>query len=142
MKLWRHIANLIVWQTALDLAQAVYRVTSGFPKSEPYGLTSQIKQAAISISANIAEGHDRESTQEFLNHLSFALGSLAELETLLVLAARLQYLTNDTCGRYETDFHSIGKTSQKFFVNASAAERKRHDRYSLSSVLRPPFSAL
>ena len=75
----------------MDVVEAVYRVSSGFPKSEVYGLTVQLRRAAVSVPSNIAEGHTRASTREYLNHLSIAQASLAEVETQLELAARLKY---------------------------------------------------
>jgi len=85
--------DLHVWQKGLDLAQEIYQLTSRFPKSELYGLTNQMQRAAVSIAANIAEGYSRESTKDYLRHVSIALGSLAELETFLTLAERLSYCT-------------------------------------------------
>src|SRR5438874_2185875 len=87
--------DLIVWQKSLELAHAIYAATARFPKAELYALTSQIQRSAVSIPANIAEGHDRESTKEYLHHLSFSLGSLAELKTLLTLANRLNYVPQE-----------------------------------------------
>jgi four helix bundle protein len=83
--------QLKVWQLGVELAKSVYRLSQKFPKHELYGLTSQIRRAAVSIAANIAEGHARDSTKEFLHHISIALGSLAEIETMLVLAENLEY---------------------------------------------------
>src|SRR5215469_3957711 len=85
-----HFRELHVWQRGMDLVVAVYRVSAAFPKSELYGLTGQIRRAAVSIPSNIAEGHSRASTKEYLNHLSIAQASLAELETQLEIATRLQ----------------------------------------------------
>jgi four helix bundle protein len=85
-----HFRDLHVWQRGMDLVEAVYRVSAAFPKSELYGLTGQIRRAAVSIPSNIAEGHTRESTKEYLNHVSMAQGSLAEVETQLELAVRLK----------------------------------------------------
>jgi four helix bundle protein len=75
----------------MDVVEAVYRVSCAFPKSEVYGLTGQLRRAAVSVPSNIAEGHTRASTKEYLNHLSIAQASLAEVETQLELAARLKY---------------------------------------------------
>jgi four helix bundle protein len=85
--------DLEVWQIGLDLVETVYRLTAHFPKSELFGLTAQMRRAAVSIPSNIAEGQARSSSKEFLHFLSYALGSLAELETQLELAVRLQYPT-------------------------------------------------
>jgi four helix bundle protein len=84
-----------VWQRAVELAVERYRVTQGFPKHETYGLSAQLQRAAVSVSANIAEGRSRKYTREFLHHLSIAYGSLAELETHLEIARRLCYLPNE-----------------------------------------------
>jgi four helix bundle protein len=81
--------QLVVWQKAMDLAVMCYSVTNQFPRSELFGLTSQIRRAAASVPANIAEGHSRAHTKEFRNHLSIARGSLAELETHLMLGQRV-----------------------------------------------------
>ena len=84
--------DLQVWQKAIDLVVECYRRTRGFPENERYGLTSQLQRAAVSIPANIAEGHGRGSTKSFINFLWIANGSLKELDTHLTLALRLQYV--------------------------------------------------
>jgi len=83
--------DLIVWQKAMDLAEDVYRITSGFPREEVYRLTSQLTRAAISVPANIAEGHARGTRRDYANFLAIAKGSLMETETFLMLAERLGY---------------------------------------------------
>ena len=83
--------QLKVWQLGIQMAQSVYALSQGFPKHELYGLTSQMRRAAVSVPANIAEGHARDSTKEFLHHISIALGSLAEVETMLTIAQNLGY---------------------------------------------------
>jgi four helix bundle protein len=84
--------ELIVWQKAMDLVVAVYKLTKAFPKAEIYGLASQIQRAAVSVPSNIAEGHGLKQTQAYGRHLAIASGSLAELETQLEIAGRLGYL--------------------------------------------------
>jgi four helix bundle protein len=79
--------DLIAWQRAMDLGCAVYHLTSGFPRDEMYGLTRQLREAAVSVVFNIAEGQAR-GTREFRHFLTIALGSLQELETQTVLAQR------------------------------------------------------
>jgi four helix bundle protein len=81
--------ELEVWQFGMDLAEACYKATRAFPREELFGMTSQIRRAAASIPANIAEGQGRQHTKEFLNHLSIARGSLMELETHLLLSQRI-----------------------------------------------------
>ncbi len=87
--------DLEVWKAAVDLATRTYRATRAFPSDERFGLTSQMRRAATSVAANIAEGHARNGTREFLHFLSIALGSLAELETECEIAMR--------CGLFESE---------------------------------------
>ena len=84
----RSYRDLVVWQRAMELAQAVYELTGTWPREEIYGLTSQVRRAAVSVPSNIAEGQGRASTKEFLNYLSIAYGSLMECETQALLAER------------------------------------------------------
>jgi len=91
----KNYRDLEVWQQAMDLVVLCYQITRGFPKSEIYGLASQIQRAAVSIPANIAEGRHRRHSKEFLQHLSIAYGSLAELETHIQIAERLNYIPED-----------------------------------------------
>jgi four helix bundle protein len=86
---------LIVWQKAMDLAPEVYKLLKRLPRDELYALADQIRRAAISILANIAEGQARHHPGEFVQHLSIARGNLAELDTLLLLAERLDYLKEE-----------------------------------------------
>jgi four helix bundle protein len=84
--------DLEVWQLAMKLAELCYEQTAHFPARETYGLVSQIRRAAVSVASNIAEGHSRRTLQAYLNHLSIALGSQAELETQIELSRRLNLL--------------------------------------------------
>ncbi len=84
--------ELIAWQKAIDLTQAIYAATAQLPREEIYGLSLQLRRSAVSIPSNIAEGQGRRSTTEFLHYLSIAHGSLRELETQVVIAGRLEYL--------------------------------------------------
>jgi len=90
----RDFRNLLAWQKADDLVVGVYKVTAGFPTDERYGLTSQIRRAAGSIAANIAEGSGRQLLKDFVHFLYLARGSLAEVEYYIHLAQRLDYLTS------------------------------------------------
>ena len=81
--------ELEVWKKSIDLAEMVYRTSAEFPVEERFGMTSQVRRAATSIPANIAEGAERHGPREFLQFLSIASGSLAETETFLILALRL-----------------------------------------------------
>ena len=101
--------DLRVWQAGMDLVVQVYRLTQGFPTHELYGLTSQMRRAAVSIPSNIAEGHTRESSKEYLHHLSMAQGSLAELETQIEIAGRLTYIPSDQVAQSLTEVASLGR---------------------------------
>ena len=85
--------DLRVWQLGMDLVEQIYLLTYDFPAHEVYSLTSQMRRAAVSIPSNIAEGHTREHTAEYLHFLSLAQSSLAELQTQIEIAGRLKYLT-------------------------------------------------
>jgi len=87
--------QLKVWQLGMELAKEVYLLTEKFPKREIYGLSSQVQRAAVSVPSNLAEGHTRESTKEFLRYIAIAQGSLAETETHLLLAESLGYAKPD-----------------------------------------------
>ena len=83
--------DLRVWQSSMDLVVSVYELTRSLPKSETYGLSSQMQRAAVSVPANMAEGHSRRTLREYLQFLSIARASLAEVETYLELVPRLGY---------------------------------------------------
>lgn len=87
----RNYRDLAVWQRGMDIALAVYEVTKSFPADERFGLTSQLRRVAVSVPANIAEGHARSSTKDYLRYVSIAIGSLAETATFVELAGRLNY---------------------------------------------------
>lgn len=87
--------DLIVWQKAMDLAVVIYRKTEVFPKSEIYGLTSQIRRSAVSIPSNIAEGYMRGHKSEYIQFLRIAYGSAAELETQILIAKNIDYIRED-----------------------------------------------
>ena len=95
----RHYRDLIAWQKAMDLVVQIYQGTESFPQREIFGLTNQMRRAAISIPSNIAEGQGRSSTKEFLQFLAVARGSLQELETQVSLSCRLKYLDEPTSVR-------------------------------------------
>lgn len=93
----RNYQDLIVWQKAMDLVEQIYSTSKSFPREEIYGLTSQLRRAAVSIPSNIAEGPGRRTTADFVRHLSISYGSLREVETQILIAARLLYLTKERC---------------------------------------------
>jgi four helix bundle protein len=87
--------DLDVWKLAIGFVKQIYQVTSKFPKAEIYGLTDQIRRAAVSIPSNIAEGQGRNSAREFRQFLAISLGSIAEIETQLIIAKEISYLTDN-----------------------------------------------
>lgn len=87
--------DLMVWQKGMSLVESIYRLTGRLPSSEQWGLVSQMRRAVISIPSNIAEGFGRQSTGEYRHHLSFARGSLLELETQTILCQKLGYLLSE-----------------------------------------------
>ena len=101
--------KLEAWNQAVELVAEVYRKTDSFPKEERYGLTSQIRRAAVSIPANIAEGAARFSSKEFAGFLSNAQGSASELETELLIAHRLGYLDEPNFSRLISQLERIGR---------------------------------
>lgn len=101
--------DLEVWQKAMDLVVICYQMTVKFPKNEIYGLSSQLQRAAVSIPANIAEGRQRQHSKEFLQHLSIAYGSLAEVETHIQIAGRLNYIDEDQTNRLIDITAEIGR---------------------------------
>ena len=101
--------ELDVWKKSIALTTEIYKLTIRFPDTERYGLISQIRRASTSIAANIAEGWGRGSTGEYIQFLTVARGSLMELETHLIIARNLQFLTSDEFGAVSTPVEDIGK---------------------------------
>ena len=101
--------DLLVWQKGIDLVVIAYKATAGFPKSEMYRLISQIRRAATSIPANIAEGYGRGSRKEYLQFLQIAQGSLKELETHFIVSEKLLYLTAAQTERLLTKTGELGR---------------------------------
>lgn len=97
--------DLNVWKESMELAKNIYLVTKNFPRDEIYGITSQMRRAAVSIPSNIAEGSARQSDKELIQFLYIALGSLAELQTQLILSKDIGYLDND----FKVNIESIRK---------------------------------
>jgi len=101
--------DLIVWQKSMDLVAEVYRIAKLLPGEELYALSSQMRRAAVSIPSNIAEGQERSTTKDFIKYLFIAKGSKAELETQLLICARLQYLTQSQIETAQDLLVEIGK---------------------------------
>jgi four helix bundle protein len=105
----RSYRDLVAWQKAMTLVRDVYRCTGSFPQSEVYGLTAQLRRAAISVPSNIAEGQGRASTGEFKQFLGHARGSLLEVETQLLIARELNYLHSEGCAVLLEECSEVGK---------------------------------
>ena len=105
----RNYRELKVWQKAVDFAVAIYVITDSFPKTELYGLVAQIRRSAVSIASNIAEGSERQSDKEFIRYLNIAKGSLAEVETQILIAQKLNYLNQEQLLLLSHDANEIGK---------------------------------
>ena len=101
--------DLNVWQAAVDLSLLTYHLTSNFPDHERYGLTSQMRRAAISIASNIAEGSARATKKDFRNFVLIARGSCYELQTQLIIASRLGYASPEATQKAECLAHDVGR---------------------------------
>ena len=101
--------DLIVWQKAMELVTEVYCLVKKLPKEELFSLSDQIRRAVISIPSNIAEGHGRNSTKEFIQFLAIAKGSKAELETQLLICVKINYLNNSDIETAINLINEVGK---------------------------------
>jgi four helix bundle protein len=108
----RSYKDLEIWKRGVELVTNVYSVTKDFPKSETYTLVDQIRRAALSTPSNIAEGHARRYRKEFRQFLFEALGSLAELETQLIIAGKLGYLEREKSNQSSSEMDAIGKMTR------------------------------
>jgi four helix bundle protein len=101
--------NLDVWKLAMECVTDIYQITKTFPLDERFGLTDQLRRAAISIPSNIAEGSSRNTRKEFINFLYIAQGSLSEIDTQLEIAIKLVYVTPEDCNEVYLKLERIGK---------------------------------
>ena len=101
--------DLEVWQLSMEMVESVYRITSELPDHERYGLTSQTRRAATSIPANIAEGHNRRMEKPYRNHINIALGSQAEVDTLLEVATRLNFVRPESLVQVNAQLRRVGQ---------------------------------
>ena len=105
----RSYRDLLVWQKAIEFAILIYRLSDGFPRTESYGLTSQMRRASVSVPSNIAEGYGRGSRKEYLQFLFIAQGSSKELETQTILSQPLSYATAARADRILSEAEVVGK---------------------------------
>ena len=101
--------DLKAWQRSMQLVQEIYRITLTFPKNETFGLTSQMRRAAVSVPSNIAEGKGRSTDRDFVHFLCNARGSLLELETQVLIASGLRYVTKELAESLTDETEQIGK---------------------------------
>ena len=109
--------DLKVWQRSMDLVERVYEVTAVFPNDERFGLTAQIRRAAVSVPSNIGEGSRRKKRKAFLNHLDIALGSQAEVDVQLEIARRLRFLKIADYNRMQVAVDEIGRMLNGLIVS-------------------------
>jgi four helix bundle protein len=102
-------SDLEVWRASMDLVVRVYEITRGFPKEEVYGLTSQLRRAAVSVASNIAEGKGRSSDKELVQFLNHSRGSLFEIETQIAIARRLNYIRAEPCDAILLQVSRVGQ---------------------------------
>ena len=119
-----HFRELDVWKVSMELAKEVYTLTAGFPSQEKYGLTSQIQRAAVSVASNIAEGNARHSRKEYLHFLSIASGSVAEVQTQLLLAGDLGLATGEEIHK---PLQSAERVSKMLFRMRQALQQRVSD---------------
>ena len=105
----QHYKDLVAWQKAMDLVVHVYAATERFPSRERFSLTDQIRRAAVSVPSNIAEGQAHFNKREFLHFLRHTRGSLAEVETQMLLAKRLHYLPDTDVERLSKQIYELGR---------------------------------
>jgi len=101
--------DLIAWQKGMELVAMIYDATDGFPSHEQYGLTSQLRRAAVSVPSNIAEGRNHYSNRDFVRFLRHARGSLAEIETQVLIAQQRQYLSAATTKQLSQRLDELGR---------------------------------
>ncbi len=115
-----HFKDLIAWQKSIELTTELYRLTEVFPRHELYGLADQIRRAAVSVSSNIAEGQAHFSRREFCHYLHHSRGSLAEIETQIIIAERLHYISKSQLDADLQRIHEIGRIINGLINSLSA----------------------
>jgi four helix bundle protein len=109
--------DLKVWQRSMDLVERIYEITAAFPNDERFGLTAQIRRAAVSVPSNIGEGSRRKKRKAFLNHLDIALGSQGEVDVQLEIARRLRFLKIADYNRTQVAVEEIGRMLNGLIVS-------------------------
>jgi len=138
----RDYRDLLVWQKAKALALDVYRLTESFPRSETYGLTSQIRRAVVSISVNVAEGSSRNHTNEYIQFLYVSLGSTSELETLFDIAQELKFLIDEKAEILRNNIKEVKKMLNALISSLKRKKSLSPNHYPLSTKLSTVLIAL
>jgi four helix bundle protein len=120
--------ELTVWQKAYQLCLTIYRITKGYPKEEIYGLTSQMRRAALSVPCNIAEGYGRKTTPDYLKSLYIAYGSVCELETQILLSVDLEYIRGQGIATLQDNIDEVERMLKALI---KSLETKRSSRATL-----------
>lgn len=133
----RGYADLRVWHLAMDFAETIYRTTWKFPDRERFSMTNQLQRAAMSVPSNVAEGHARGHTNDFIRFLSIARGSLAEVETNLTMAGRLGYISAEEKNLLFAQSDELGR---QLTALRSAIERRVDKPKRLAEDDSPPYA--
>ena len=123
--------DLDTWKFAMDLVEQCYRASASFPQEERYGLTSQLRRAAVSIPSNVAEGYCRRTTKVYANHVSIALGSHGELETCIELGSRLGFMSSTDRTGLQDQCDVVGRL-------LSGLYRSLEEKINRDAARRPP----
>jgi four helix bundle protein len=116
--------DLLVWQRAMALVRDVYRISRGFPSDERFGLTAQLRRAIVSIPSNLAEGHERHTTPDYMRFVSIASGSLAEARTQLLIACSLEYCAQDQIQNTLGEMGEINRMLQALRRSLTARQKR------------------
>ncbi|MGB7533602.1 MAG: four helix bundle protein [Halobacteriota archaeon] len=121
----KNFKELKVWQKGIELVALVYTVTTTFPEEEKYGLSAQMRRAAVSIPSNIAEGHLRKTAKDFKQFLSIARGSCAELETQIIITHKLGFIQDDYVNKLSPKVEELSKMLSSFYskINPNSPTR-------------------
>ncbi len=136
----RSYRELKVWQRSFDLCKRVYDLSRGFPADERFGLVAQMRRAVVSIPSNIAEGHSRNTTRDYLRFLWITKGSLAEVETQVILAREFDYAAAEECQEVLNELDQIGRMLRAIITSLDAKAKRPDvgsDRPTQSSTLNP-----
>ena len=136
----RSYRDLWVWKEGMELAEMCYGVTRTFPREEVFGMTSQVRRAAAAIPANIAEGHGRENSGEFVQFLRIAQGSLKELETHLILASRVGLARNEDTAPILEQCETIGKMLRALIRSIQKRQKAKIRKLRSESDVPTPHS--